>query len=227
MLLNSQLDHVLKQVRMMTTGTDVLDKMLEGQIKGKQNGIGFSHEHLRQEHQNSSYVQALEYYHKAKKRKPVRKIQFVASTRTGDTTVKEQMLQHLIEPHDSKIKKVSSYWKCQYCNKKGHIKTFCYKLYRYPMLYQPKLHEPVVSSVKKEWRQKCVGLIAHTSLRASSSEDGYFNSGCSRHIIRLDKFLENVRPYATSYVTFGDGTKGKIMGIGNLVSEGLPRPMCF
>jgi len=30
--------------------------MLEGQVKGKPNGIGFTHEHLKQEHQNSSYV---------------------------------------------------------------------------------------------------------------------------------------------------------------------------
>jgi len=88
MLLNSQLENVLKQVRTMTTGTDVLDKMLEGQVKGKPNGIGFTHEHLIQEHQNSSHVQALEHYHKAKKGKPVKKIKFVASTRTGNTTVK-------------------------------------------------------------------------------------------------------------------------------------------
>jgi len=47
MLRNSQLDNVLKQVRMMTTGTDVLDRMLEGQVKGKPNGIGFTHEHLK------------------------------------------------------------------------------------------------------------------------------------------------------------------------------------
>jgi len=39
----------------------------------------------------------------------------------------------------------------------------------------------------------------------------------------VDKFLENVRPYAKSYVTFGDGVKGKIVSIGNLVSEGSPR----
>jgi len=55
-LLNSQLDNVLKQVSMMTTGTDVLDRMLEGQVKGKPIRIGFTHEHLKQEHQNSSYV---------------------------------------------------------------------------------------------------------------------------------------------------------------------------
>ena len=46
-LLNSQLDNVLKQVRMMTTGTDVLDRMLEGQVIGKPNGVGFTHEHLK------------------------------------------------------------------------------------------------------------------------------------------------------------------------------------
>jgi len=105
-LLSSQLDHVPKQVRMMTTRTDVLDKMIEGQI-GKPNGIGFSYEHLRQKHQNSSYDQTLDYYHKAKKKKSVRKIKFVASTRTGDTTLKEQMLQHSIKPKDSKFLEVS------------------------------------------------------------------------------------------------------------------------
>jgi len=39
---------------------------------------------------------------------------------------------------------------------------------------------------------------------------------------RVDKYLEDVRPYATSYVTFGDGAKGEIAGIGNLTKQGLP-----
>jgi len=39
----------------------------------------------------------------------------------------------------------------------------------------------------------------------------------------VDKYLEDVRPYASSYVTFGDGAKGKILGIGNLIKHGLPR----
>ena len=51
----------------------------------------------------------------------------------------------------------------------------------------------------------------------------YFNSGCSRHMTGVDKYLEDVRPYATSYVIFGDGAKGKIVGIGNLTKQGLPR----
>ena len=77
--------------------------------------------------------------------------------------------------------------------------------------------------VKKEWRPKCVGLISHKSLRASSSENWSFDSGCSCHMTGVDNFLVNVRPYAKSYVTFGDGAKGKIVGIGNLVSEGFLR----
>ena len=85
------------------------------------------------------------------------------------------------------------------------------------------LHRSAVRMVKKEWRPKCIWLITHTSLRESSSEDWYYDSGCSRHITGVDKFLENVIPYAKSYVTFGDGAKGKIVGIGNLVSEGSPR----
>jgi len=32
-----------------------------------------------------------------------------------------------------------------------------------------------------------------------------------------------VKPYTSSYVTFGDGVKGKILGIGNLIKNGLPR----
>jgi len=40
---------------------------------------------------------------------------------------------------------------------------------------------------------------------------------------RVEKYLEDVRSYATSYVTFGDGAKGKNIGIGNLVKHGLPR----
>jgi hypothetical protein len=93
-------------------------------------------------------------------------------------------------------------------------------LYGAPRLYQP---SPTVREVKKEWRPKFLGLITHTSLRASSSEDWYFDSGCYSHMIGVDNFLENVRPYATSYVTFGDGAKGKIVGIGDLVGEGSPR----
>jgi len=185
-------------------------------VKGKPNGIGFTHEHLKYEHQNNSYVQALEHYHKAKKGKPVKKIKFVASTRTDSTTVRDLRLEHPVELPKPELVKDPPSWKCHFCNRQGHKKPFCHKLYGVPRLYQP---ISVVRMVKKEWRPKCVGLIAHTSLRESSSEYWYFDSGCSRHMTGVDKFLENVKPYAKSYATFGDRAKGKIVGIGNLVRD--------
>jgi hypothetical protein len=36
----------------------------------------------------------------------------------------------------------------------------------------------------------------------------------------VETYLEDDRPYVTSYVTFGDGAKGKIVGIGNLIKHG-------
>ena len=82
-----------------------------------------------------------------------------------------------------------------------------------------------MTNIKKKWipKEDCVGLIAHTSLRASSCEDWNFDSGCSRHMTGVNQILENVRSYTSSHVTFGDGAKGKILGVGKLVSTGLPK----
>jgi hypothetical protein len=84
---------------------------------------------------------------------------------------------------------------------------------------------PEMATVKKEWKAKpeVTGLIAHTSLKASSREDWYFDSGCSRHMTGVEKFLKDVKSYKTSFVTFGDGAKGEIPGIGNLINNDLPK----
>jgi hypothetical protein len=101
-------------------------------------------------------------------------------------------------------------------------------LYGYLKWYKqakPKQLESEAPQVKKEWKRKSdeVGLIAHTSLRASSREDWYFDSGCSRHMTGVDKFLVDVKSYSTNFVTFGDGAKGEILGIGKLINNGLPK----
>ena len=73
-----------------------------------------------------------------------------------------------------------------------------------------------------QWKKKVVALIAHTSLRVSAKEDWYFDSGCSRHMTGIKNLLNNVKPYTTSFVTFGDGAKGEIKGVGNLDCPGVP-----
>jgi len=100
----------------------------------------------------------------------------------------------------------------------GHIRPYCLKLHGQSKQSQQK-------PPKKKWIPRCANtrLIAHTSIRASYKGDCYFDSGCSGHMTGVDKYLEDVRPYASSYVTFGDGSKGKILGIGNLIKHGLPR----
>jgi hypothetical protein len=127
----------------------------------------------------------------------------------------ESMFKHS-EEHQTKKK--SKVWVCDYCREKGHIRPYCFKLQGEFMHFQQNLS-------KNGWnhRNTKTGLIAHTSLRASSKEDGYFDSGCSKHMTGVETYLEDVRPYVTSYVTFGDGAKGNIVGIGNLTKHGLPR----
>jgi hypothetical protein len=127
----------------------------------------------------------------------------------------EAMFKHSKE---HQTKKKSKLWVCHHYREKGHIRPYCFKLKSDFMHFQQKLS-------KNGWnhRNTKTGLIAHTSLRASSKEDGYFDSGCSKHMTGVETYLEDVRPYVTSYVTFGDGAKGNIVGIGNLTKHGLPR----
>ena len=54
--------------------------------------------------------------------------------------------------------------------------------------------------------------IAYTSLRATTGNDWYFDSGCSRHMTGVQAFLSNIKPYSNCHVTFGDGVKAKIIG---------------
>ncbi|PNY11358.1 gag-pol polyprotein, partial [Trifolium pratense] len=44
-----------------------------------------------------------------------------------------------------------------------------------------------------------------------------------RHMTGVDKILVNVKSYSTSYVTFGDGARGEIVGIGKLINNDLPK----
>ncbi|KAI5396719.1 hypothetical protein KIW84_062808 [Lathyrus oleraceus] len=86
---------------------------------------------------------------------------------------------------------------------------------------RPKHHRPVN---KKQWVPKTnvTSLIAHISFRVSAKEDWYFDSGCSRHMTGNKDLLTGLHPHAISYVTFGDGAKGEIKGIGKLDCPGVP-----
>ena len=94
------------------------------------------------------------------------------------------MLKHSKE---HQTKKKSDSWVCDRCKRKGHIRPYCFKLHGESKQFQQKHY-------KKRWTFRSIntGLITHTSLRASSKEDWYFDSGCSRHMTKVDKYLEDV-----------------------------------
>ena len=194
--LNSKLENMTKSIKMLNKGSDTLDEVLQlGKNVGNQRGLGFN----------------------PKSAGRTTMTEFVpAKNSTGATMSQHRSRHHGTQQKKSKRKK----WRCHYCGKYGHIKPFCYHLHGHP-------HHGTQSSSsgrKMVWvpKHKTVSLVVHTSLRASAKEDWYLDSGCSRHMTGVKEFLVNIEPCSTSYVTFGDGSKGKITGMGKLVHDGLP-----
>jgi hypothetical protein len=145
---------------------------------------------------------------------------FVHPKRKHEENMSTQMSQHQDDYSGSKTQQ----WKCHHYGRFGHIKPYCYKLYGYPKpASQPRRKQTIVKA-KKKWipRNDTSRLIYHTSLRASARENWYFDSGCSRHMTGVKKFLVDIKSYSTRYVTFGDGSKGEIKGVGKLDYPGLP-----
>ncbi|KAK2379434.1 putative mitochondrial protein [Trifolium repens] len=220
---NAQMDDLRKRVSQLNSGANLLEEILDNVPSGKLKSVGYNYSSLNQYQQNPE-------------------TKFTSSEEVFDPCTGKVMLEHQTQhskaypvpkfaldskpPVHQRPKNQRRYrrWVCHHCGKRGHIRPFCYKLYGYP---DQKPQPNVVQKeevIKKEWKLKGenVSLIAHTSLRASSREDWYFDSGCSRHMTGEEKYLINVRSYKASFVTFGDGAKGEIIGIGDLISHGLP-----
>ncbi|XP_057452263.1 uncharacterized protein LOC130744085 [Lotus japonicus] len=96
----------------------------------------------------------------------------------------------------------SSSWRCHHYGQHGHIRPYCYRLYGAPQNWKLIQKYTYANPKRREWKPKnnVTSLVAYTSLRVSSKEDWYFDSGCFRH----------------------DGAKGKIKGSGKIVSGGSP-----
>jgi len=142
---------------------------------------------------------------------------------TDVASTSKTMLRNSQENQNFKNKRITRPWVCHHCKRKGHIRPFCYKLYGYPKQFEHKSFESEMRNVKKEWMPKSnnVGLMVHTSQKPSSNEVWYFDSGCSRHMTGKRSYFEDIRPCSRGYVTFSDGGKGEILGIGNLISDEL------
>ncbi|XP_073151972.1 uncharacterized protein [Henckelia pumila] len=126
---------------------------------------------------------------------------------------------------------------CHYCHKQGHIKPYCFKL-RYDYMYWnsrqelssvlPTLNQNTArrkNTEKKVWVSKAKSScnVVYTSLKTNVAGHWYFDSGSSRHMTGLKKYLSDYVEQDKGKVTYGGGANGKIVGKDTLNIEGLPK----
>ncbi|CAA0811568.1 Zinc knuckle (CCHC-type) family protein, partial [Striga hermonthica] len=121
---------------------------------------------------------------------------------------------------------------CHYCGIHGHIRPKCYRIHNDIYTGQindwspcgvplkaPKLKDIVNHEQKNIWvpkESKNVCLSSILALKSTSNSDWYFDSGCSCHMTGLRSNLTNIMHVSSSSVTFGDGAKNKVLGVGCL-----------
>src|ERR1044072_2836804 len=170
-LLKSKLEGLNKSFRLLNNGTEILDHILEEHKKNQsRKGIGFDYKVVNEESQ-----------------KPKQK--FVVSE-------EKEFVQDI--KYQTIVKKAR--WVCHYCGRYGHLKPYCYRLHGYPETTSKAPIHKARKSAKKAWRVKGMesAQIAYTSLKVSSEEDWYFDSGCSRHMTGMKSFLTDLKSYPLS-----------------------------
>ncbi|CAL8107783.1 unnamed protein product [Prunus armeniaca] len=115
---------------------------------------------------------------------------------------------------------------CHFCGVFGHIRPRCNVLRkekRSAYYYSPRNFNPSQRTklVWKKKEEKC--LVTLMALSARKSDTWYFDSGCSRHMSGDKCWFTNLNTECVEgSVTFGDGSKGKILGKGDVETLGLP-----
>ncbi|XP_073024302.1 uncharacterized protein [Primulina eburnea] len=136
----------------------------------------------------------------------------------------------------SKPKQRKRHFICHYCYKPGHIRPFCYKLRDDYLNWKSNRVLPTVlsntrrntavkkSSTRKVWVPKTVIRcnIIYTSLKTNIAGVWYFDSGCSRHMTGSKEHFTDYVEIKSGRVTYGGGSKGRIVGKGTLNVDGLP-----
>ncbi|XP_073051327.1 uncharacterized protein [Primulina eburnea] len=136
----------------------------------------------------------------------------------------------------SKPKQRKRHFICHYCYKPGHIRPFCYKLRDDYLNWKLNRVLPTVlsntrrntavkkSSTRKVWVPKTVIRcnIIYTSLKTNIAGAWYFDSGCLHHMTGSKERLTDYVEVKSGCVTYGGGSKGRIVGKGTLNVDGLP-----
>ncbi|XP_062093820.1 uncharacterized protein LOC133799844 [Humulus lupulus] len=197
--IQEKLDYANKTIETYTVGQDLFDNMkVIGQFSREKHGVGFNQPLAIKKKDLPSSSQKVPPIHPS----------LLATPKNSPATAKFIPI-------------------CHFCGKMSHIHPRCYKLNFYlPRLINISKDKPQVSLVgRKQWRPKNAhtkALVVHTSLLACNSDQWYFDSGCSCQLTGNKHLLTNLLSYVEGYVTFGDGSKRRIMGRGKLHLHGLP-----
>jgi hypothetical protein len=171
---NAQMEELRKRVSQLNLGTDLLEELLGGVSSGRQKSIGYNYNALNHHQQNleTKFLPAEEildpYTGKMMLQHPTQHPRTYPMVKIGEGPKTFSNRPRTPEHHGRSRK-----WICHHCGKRGHIRPFCYKLYGYPNHKQQPTTSTGVGAGQKVWKPKSenMGLIAHTSLRASSRED--------------------------------------------------------
>ena len=132
--------------------------------------------------------------------------------------------------HHKTTQRLSRRWICHFCERFGHIRPFCYKLHGYSnRRYYGNINKKNFDRTNSKTEQRVKRKknldkfnVAFTSVHASSSEDQYFDGGCSRHTTENSAFVSEFKKCSAGHRTFGDGVKDEVIGKGNIRKPGLP-----
>nr|XP_017228312.1 PREDICTED: protein PFC0760c-like [Daucus carota subsp. sativus] len=100
-------------------------------------------------------------------------------------------------------------YKCLYCNKDGHTVEYC------------RIKNGEIKG-KYVWVRKVTKPYHKVDQKVclvTKHDMWYLDSGCSRHMTGNKSLLNGIRKVAAGSVTFGDSSKGSIIGIGDIGNE--------
>ena len=119
----------------------------------------------------------------------------------------DHMPQHPVQHRNpQKINKRKSPWRCHYCGRHGHIRSYYYRLYGYPHPHvQPKVSGKIVQA-RKEWKPKTPTAGKRKTPNVSSSVTSSMSIGVppvlteSENLAEFVHGVNNPHPMSNMYV---------------------------
>ncbi|KAK0593890.1 hypothetical protein LWI29_016102 [Acer saccharum] len=139
-----------------------------------------------------------------------------------EKVVDDLLAKSCVVPHSTMQKKVDNTLFDIFENVTNEVKVHVKKSNIESKHVSSKSERRIVKSVwVRKDTPKC--LVAQYALRANSSYSWYLDSGCSRNMIGNKEFFKNLVLKDGGWVTFGDGTKKKVLGKGTICIPKLPK----